>query len=399
MRWGAPTGPRRGRVLRRLSHALVVFAAAALAYTIAYATVVFWRSERPRSRVRRARSRESWGRSRPHGCALRGRSQRGRRRRRLHGPVLLGRARRRRRDVRAGDDRVVWLRVAGSDARLRLRVAGGDGVPDDPPGEAGAIDDRPLPVIACPPSVFARITESMETDASGNAPIDPRRGRGLRRLSNALIVLGVVVIAYAGVILWWGDPATAVYAKVQQKRLSGALVHEMRRYEAAPPKPGVDAAVVLRRRARAFAQDVGDGAPFARLRVERMGLSAVVVHGTDWADDLSRGPGHYTNTSVPGRGRTVAIAGHRTTFGRPFREIDDLRRGDTIVLEMPYATFTYRVQGHRIVDDEDWSIIRNQGYDRLVLSACHPLYSAAQRWVVFARAVGAKIRGGATVEL
>ena len=122
-----------------------------------------------------------------------------------------------------------------------------------------------------------------------------------------------------------------------------------------------------------------------RLVVRRMGLRVIFVHGTNWAHDLSKGPGHYVQTSVPGLGKTTAIAGHRTTFGAPFRHIDRLRKGDPIVVRLHYGTFLYRVTGHRVVKDNDWSIIRQRGFDELVLSACHPLYSASHRWVVFAR--------------
>ena len=85
---------------------------------------------------------------------------------------------------------------------------------------------------------------------------------------------------------------------------------------------------------------------------------------------------------------------YRTTFGAPFRHIDRLRPGDPITVELPYGTFTYVVTGHRIVDKDDWSILRERGYDSLVLSACHPLYSAAQRWVVFARLASAELPSG-----
>ena len=72
------------------------------------------------------------------------------------------------------------------------------------------------------------------------------------------------------------------------------------------------------------------------------------MEGTGTAD-LRRGPGHYPDTPLPGQRGTVAIAGHRTTYGAPFHDVDDLRRGDAIVLSMPYGRFTYRVQRTRIV--------------------------------------------------
>ena len=114
-------------------------------------------------------------------------------------------------------------------------------------------------------------------------------------------------------------------------------------------------------------------------------MNVVFVNGTDWLHDLSQGPGRYPSTSLPGLDRTTAIAGHRTTFGAWFRHIDKLRKHDMFVIEMPYGTFRYEVLGHSVVPASDWSIVRNRGYDALVLSACHPLFSASHRWVVFAR--------------
>jgi sortase A len=92
---------------------------------------------------------------------------------------------------------------------------------------------------------------------------------------------------------------------------------------------------------------------------------------------------------------TVGIAGHRTTYGAPFRHVDRLRRGDKVEVDMPYGRFTYEVQRTRIVPPTAIWVTDRVSYDRLVLSACHPLYSAAKRIVVFARLVDAEPRGAA----
>ncbi len=113
-------------------------------------------------------------------------------------------------------------------------------------------------------------------------------------------------------------------------------------------------------------------------------MSEYVVEGTD-TGSLRKGPGHYPETPLPGDPGTTAIAGHRTTYGAPFRRIDQLRRGEPITLDMPDGRFVYRVERTKIVDDQDLSVLDEVGYQRLVLSACHPLYSAAQRVIVFAR--------------
>jgi sortase A len=90
---------------------------------------------------------------------------------------------------------------------------------------------------------------------------------------------------------------------------------------------------------------------------------------------------------------TVGIAGHRTTYLAPFNELDKLRKGDAVVLEMPYAVVTYRVELTRIVLPTALWVTNSVGYNRLVLTACHPKYSAAKRIAVFARQVSAVERG------
>ena len=239
--------------------------------------------------------------------------------------------------------------------------------------------------------------------ADGAAAGQPRRL--LRRLSTTLIVVGVAVILYAGVILAWGDPVTWLWAHYQQRALTSEFHASQQHFKIVTPPPDNGAVMALvRKDAISFRHGLKEGHAFGRLTIHRIGLSyVVVVQGTTagFDADLSKGPGHYMNTSFPGMASSVAIAGHRTTYGAWFRHIDDIRNGDTITLQMPYATFTYRVQMHQVVSNTDWGIIKPQGYERLVLSACHPLYSASHRWVVFARGVSVTLPGkyGRTVAL
>ncbi len=143
--------------------------------------------------------------------------------------------------------------------------------------------------------------------------------------------------------------------------------------------------------AKAYRATLKDGEPIGRIEIPRIGLNMVVVEGTD-TSDLEKGPGHYDaasgrSTGLPGMGGVIGIAGHRTTFLHPFREINELQAGDVITLVMPYGTFTYRVYRHEVVSSTDWSILNRTPFEEIVLSACHPLYSATHRWVVFARLV------------
>jgi sortase A len=238
------------------------------------------------------------------------------------------------------------------------------------------------------------------------------------------VVLGILLCAYGAAVVVWRDPVTDVYAAWKQRGLDDTLEAESARYarlarvveaeegaESGGPEGGAtsgatasrDRLASARRLRRTTARLAGEfarehrtrtGAPIGRLRIPRMGVSTIVVQGTDYWGALAKGPGHYERTGFPGQGRTVAIAGHRTTFSAPFRRIDVLRKGDTVEVQMPYATLRYRVTSHRIVDDGDWSIVREVGHEQLVLSACHPLYSARQRWVVFAKLDAITAPGG-----
>jgi sortase A len=231
---------------------------------------------------------------------------------------------------------------------------------------------------------MSRVEPDDERDGGGQR----RHRHDSRRLGVILIACGLLATAYAAAAVLWRDPATDLYNRYQQQRLESAWENEY----AAWRTPGSVESTA--QKARRFEGQLELGDVFGRIRVPRMGLEAVVVNGTRWGADLSRGPGHFEETTVPGLGSTVGIAGHRTTFGAPFRHIDDLRRGDTIALEMPYATFRYRVFSHEIVDSDDWGVIRNRGFETIMLSACHPLYSASQRWIVYGRQVEVQPRTG-----
>jgi sortase A len=112
----------------------------------------------------------------------------------------------------------------------------------------------------------------------------------------------------------------------------------------------------------------------------------VVVTGTN-ESSLEKGPGWYTGTKLPGEGQLIYIAGHRTTYLAPFANIDQLKFGDPITLEMPYGTFLYRVTSHVIVPSNDVARLKSRGYEQIALQACHPRFFATHRYIVYARPV------------
>ena len=203
-----------------------------------------------------------------------------------------------------------------------------------------------------------------------------------------LITAGLVVLADAGLTLLWQEPLSAAYGAFKQ----GQAEDQLNDLESQYPTPADLAAISgvrgndekARILADRFEPHLQEGHAIGRIKIDRIGLSIVVVQGTDTAS-LEKGPGHYRNTPIPGQPGTVAIAGHRTTYLAPFRHIDDIRDGDSVRIEMPYAAFTYTVEKHEVVDPGDVGIIKPVGYDRLVLTACHPPYSAAQRYAIFAK--------------
>jgi sortase A len=208
----------------------------------------------------------------------------------------------------------------------------------------------------------------------------------LRSLGLVLVVAGAILVADAALTVVWQEPVSSVYAHRQQSRLEDQLAR-LDREEA--PLVAVRAQHPARRltsAARALERRTQAGHALGRIRIPAIGLDQVVVDGTD-GGSLRKGPGHYPSTPLPGAHGTVAIAGHRTTYGAPFRRIDRVRPGQAITVEMPYGRFAYRVERTRIVAPTATWVTQRVSYDRLVLSACHPLYSAAERIVVFARLV------------
>ena len=216
--------------------------------------------------------------------------------------------------------------------------------------------------------------------------------RALRGLSSVLIATGVLLVLDAALTVVWQEPVTAIYGKVRQGELGGDL-DKLNRAPLTPAERSVLAQLRSNEQrvaflARAMRRHVHDGQAIGRLKIPHIHANYVMVEGTD-AASLRKGPGHYPETPFPGMPGTVGVAGHRTTYLAPFNKLDKLRKGDEVRLEMPYATVTYRVEQTRIVKPTALWVTRRVGYDRLVMTACHPKYSAAKRIVVFARQVSA----------
>ncbi len=210
---------------------------------------------------------------------------------------------------------------------------------------------------------------------------------------------GVLTLIWALLVWQWEDPFTALYTTWQQHRLESQLNREFQAY-ARPPAPTrvlrnpTAEARTLELAAKRFRRSAGVGEAIGRIVIPRLSLNMIVVNGTD-DESLTRGPGRDLRSYMPGQNRLVYVAGHRTTFRAPFAYIDQIRAGDPITLKMPYGTFLYRARRHLIVPASDMAVLRSPRHELLALQACNPRFFATQRYIVYARLVTVRTRGGA----
>ena len=209
----------------------------------------------------------------------------------------------------------------------------------------------------------------------------------LRGTGILLAVGGTLVLLWVLAVWRWQDPLTLVLNKRAQSELSSAYDVRVTRERIAPtPRPAVEQpsraklAATYRKRT-----DTGD--PIGRLTVPRLNLEIMVVFGTD-RETLKKGPGLHPSTGFPGQRFLTYVAGHRTTYGAPFSEIDNLRPGDEITFEVPYGTYRYEVVGHRIVRDDQIEVLKGRGREELALQACWPRFFATHRYIAYAKLVG-----------
>jgi sortase A len=219
--------------------------------------------------------------------------------------------------------------------------------------------------------------------------------RTVRIIGTLLIAAGALTLLWAFVVWQWQDPFTALYTKWKQHELAGQYD---KRVAAFRPRPISNVSLAAERRAIAaeakqYRKQSATGAAIGRIRVPRMHLNMILVNGTDH-ETLKKGPGRDLRTFMPGENRLVYIAGHRTTYLAPFSHIDQMRKGDAITIEVPYATFTYRMSGARIVPADDLAVLRSPRHEVVELQACHPRFFATHRYIVYGQLTHVAPRGG-----
>jgi sortase A len=184
----------------------------------------------------------------------------------------------------------------------------------------------------------------------------PWARRSLSLVSVGLLVTAVILLGYP------------LYTNLYQSRVQSRLDRQL-----ASPE--------LKQAYRDRTFKIGDS--LTRIKIPAIDVDVVVVEGTS-ASALRAGAGHYPATPLPCEDGNVAIAGHRTTYGKPFANVDRLKEGDSIVLETPIGSCTYEVSREPFrVKPNNVSVVANDPTKRtLTLTTCHPKGSAAERLII-----------------
>ncbi|WP_459644424.1 class E sortase [Kineococcus sp. NUM-3379] len=230
-----------------------------------------------------------------------------------------------------------------------------------------------------------------------SGPAAPRRPAwqvAASLVGEVLLTAGVLVLLFVGWQVWWTDLTSG--------RVQRATVTDLERtWQAAATAPAPGASTPAPAPARTVDTTPPQGEAFAILYVPRFGerYAVPVVEGTG-AEALKGGVGHYDDTAGPGEVGNFALAGHRVTYGRPFHLIADLREGDPVVVATATDWFTYRVTRWQVVSPSAVRVIApvpdrpGEAPTRrlLTLTACHPMNSARERYVVHAELESARPR-------
>jgi sortase A len=208
-----------------------------------------------------------------------------------------------------------------------------------------------------------------------------------------LVTVGLLILLFVAYQLWGTGVFTARAQHDLEKQFNAEL-HDNPTVESttstAAPRPTTTGATTTTTQPASTAprrlQVVNEGDPVGRIRIPRISLDLIFVQGTA-RDDLSKGPGHYPATPMPGQVGNTAIAGHRTTHGKPFYRLNELGKGDDIIIDTTYGHYRYRVFEQLIVKPNDISVVGPTKDAELTLTTCNPRFSARERMVVHARLV------------
>ena len=262
----------------------------------------------------------------------------------------------------------------------------------------GWTDLPPLPEQAIPDIEI----EWPRPDPFGGKPNGRFLKHGWRSLVGGLgrgfITLGLLLFSFVAYLLWGTNIKAAQYQNAASKQF-GQLVGKptvvttavtttttpsVSAVSTSPTSPTTPAPTATTTALPALTNPEA-GSPVAQLDIPSIGVNGMTIISGVSVDDLKRGPGHFRSTPLPGQFGNAALAGHRTTWGAPFSNIDRLNAGDEItVTNLRGERFVYRVTGQKIVAPTDISVLGPTDVPTLTLISCHPKLSATNRIIVSA---------------
>jgi sortase A len=208
--------------------------------------------------------------------------------------------------------------------------------------------------------------------------------RILSVVGKVLIGAGIVLLLFVAYLVW----GTALQQSHTQEVLRTTLEHKAQnshvRAALAQPAASTDNLPTGPAKVAPTTASPPEGSPVGEIRIPAIGIDQVIVSGTE-TQDLRQGPGHYTSTPLPGQAGNAGVAGHRTTYGHPFYNLNVLKVGDPIVLTTVQGVFVYDTTGSQVVQPSDGAILQNQSGAWITLTTCNPRFSASTRLVVTAK--------------
>lgn len=225
-------------------------------------------------------------------------------------------------------------------------------------------------------------------------------------IGKTMIVIGLLIFAFVGYQLW----GTGIQTAQAQNRLEDEFRAKLEATTTVVPTsttttttvvsattvPGATTTTIITAPPTSTiypiappSEPIPGGEPIATMRIPAIGLNWAVVEGVTVAD-LKDGPGHFRETVMPGQLGNSAIAGHRTTNGNPFLELDELKPGALIEITTLVGTYTYKVTESLIVNPSEYGLVIptvDPTIATLVLVTCDPVYTARNRLIVKATLV------------
>jgi sortase A len=216
----------------------------------------------------------------------------------------------------------------------------------------------------------------------------------VRTSAELLVTLGLVVVAFAVYVVFWSDVQNAA-AQSKLRDTFQAQVEQAARTQ-------VTAGTGGSAKPTPIASDLPSGSTLGVIRIPRLGddWSWVMVEGVA-DDDIAKGPGHFPGTAMPGQVGNFAVAGHRATHGEPFAHLDEVRKGDEISIETVNGTYTYVVDGSKIVDPTAVGVIdpvpgkpgAKPKKALITLVTCNPRWGSTERMIISGHLTSTQIAG------